>query len=133
MSTDCANTSSCQSIASSPFLSAGARKFKRLRAYIWLAWRARSDAKFCGPKIFTPLPVTTVSPATVSSQLPPLSAARSTITEPALMAATAAFETIRGAVRPGIAAVVITTSAFAMCASSTACCFAFSSAVSSRA
>ena len=64
--------------------------------------------------MLTPFDVTTVSPATVSSQLPPLSAARSTITAPQPMASTALFEMMRGAVRPGIAAVVITASALAM-------------------
>ena len=57
----------------------------------------------------------------------------STTTEPARMRSTAAREMIFGAGRPGTDAVVITASAAAMRASSTSCCLAFSSAVSSRA
>ena len=53
---------------------------------------------------------TTSSPGSVSSQLPPVSAARSTITEPGRIARTAAAVTSFGAGRPGIAAVVMTTS-----------------------
>ena len=82
--------------------------------------------------IFTPLWIT-VSPAFVSSQLPPCSAAMSTITDPARMRSTAAFEMMTGALRPGTEAVEITASAAAMRASSASCCLAFSSAVSSRA
>ena len=55
------------------------------------------------------------------------------ITAPAFMRSTAAREMMRGARRPGIAAVVMTASATAMRASSTSCCLAFSSSVSSRA
>ena len=49
------------------------------------------------------------------------------------MRSTAAREMIFGAGRPGTEAVVITASAAAMRASSTSCCLAFSSSVSSRA
>ena len=48
--------------------------------------------------------------AAVSSQLPPVSAARSTITEPGRIASTADAGISFGAGRPGIAAVVITAS-----------------------
>jgi hypothetical protein len=82
--------------------------------------------------IFTPW-WTIVSPTFVISQLPPCSAARSTITDPARMRSTAAFEMITGALRPGTDAVETTASAAAIRASSASRCFAFSSAVSSRA
>ena len=64
---------------------------------------------FTGPRMVTPC-ATTVSPARVSSQLPPRSAARSTITEPGFMPATISPVTRTGALRPGTLAVVITTS-----------------------
>ncbi len=51
-----------------------------------------------------------ISPGRVSSQLPPVSAARSTITEPARIRRTISAVTRMGALRPGMAAVVITTS-----------------------
>ncbi len=54
--------------------------------------------------------LTTVFPASVSSQLPPRSAARSTITEPGAMPFTISSVTRIGAFLPGITAVVITTS-----------------------
>ena len=57
----------------------------------------------------------------------------STITDPAFMRSTAARVMIRGAARPGTEAVLITASLTAIRASNTSCCFAFSSAVSSRA
>ena len=59
---------------------------------------------------------TTVSPGTVSSQFPPVSAARSTMTEPGRMPNTAASVMSTGARLPGIAAVVMTASASATCA-----------------
>ncbi len=85
VSADCANTSSFQSIASSPLSMAGFRKLSRLRAYISLAWYGELAGRFTGPMIFTPW-CATVSPARVSSQLPPVSAAMSTITAPGLHA-----------------------------------------------
>ena len=51
-----------------------------------------------------------VRPGWVSSQLPPVSAARSTITLPGFMPATIAALMIFGAGRPGTAAVQTTTS-----------------------
>src|SRR5450755_3025414 len=126
VSTAPANTSSLQSIASSPLGKAGFRKLNRLREYISLAWYGKAAGKFTGPMILTP-PCNTVSPALVSSQLPPCSAAISTMTDPAFMRATAAWEMMRGAARPGIDAVLITASLAAMRASSTSCCLAFSS------
>ena len=56
--------------------------------------------------ILTPLSVTTASPATVPSTLPPLAAAMSTITLPGRIEATISAVMIRGAGRPGISAVV---------------------------
>ena len=61
------------------------------------------------PTIVTP-PLSVTSPGRVSSQLPPVSAARSTITEPTRMRSTAAAGISFGAGRPGMSAVVITTS-----------------------
>ena len=52
-------------------------------------------------------------PGSESSQLPPLSAAMSTMTDPSAMRSTMAVVTRTGAWRPGTAAVVITTSAAA--------------------
>ena len=57
-------------------------------------------ARSSGPATVTP-PVSMVSPGTVASQLPPVSAARSTITLPGFMPATIAAVTIFGAGRPG--------------------------------
>ena len=48
---------------------------------IWLAWYGTEAARLVGPWIVTPCS-TTVSPVRVNSQLPPVSAARSTITDP---------------------------------------------------
>ncbi len=61
--------------------------------------------------IVTPFAVTTVSPATVSSQLPPTSAFMSTITAPGLNPDTALLGTVIGAGRPKIRAVVTMMSA----------------------
>ena len=52
----------------------------------------------------------TISPGSVGSQLPPASAARSTITEPGRIARDGAAGISLGAGRPGMSAVVITTS-----------------------
>ena len=66
-------------------------------------------ARLSGPETVTP-PWSTVSPGRVSSQLPPVSAARSTITLPGFMPATIAALMIFGAGRPGTAAVHTMTS-----------------------
>ena len=58
-------------------------------------------------------PGNTLLPGSVSGQLPPCGAARSTITEPAFMACTISGVTNTGAGRPGMSAVVMTTSACA--------------------
>src|SRR5208282_226814 len=75
-----------------------------------------------GPAIVTPF-TTTSSPGFVSSQFPPVSAARSTMTEPGRIASTISLRTRRGALRPGIAAVVTMTSASATAFATTACTF----------
>src|SRR5690242_1709144 len=101
--------SSSQSSVSSP---SGARCWssdETLRAYSWLAWNGIVDGRFVRPTMVTPSRSTT-SPGSVSSQLPPVSAARSTITEPGRIFATAVAGIRRGAARPGISAVVITAS-----------------------
>ena len=69
----------------------------------------------------------------VSSQLPPDSAAMSTMMAPYFMRPTMSRVMITGAFLPGIAAVVITTSAAATALASFSAWAAFSSAVSSRA
>ena len=85
------------------------------------------------PSIVTPLGVWWISPGLVASQLPPASAARSTITEPWPMLATASAVISFGAGRPGTSAVVMTTSERAIWTWSASRCCACSSGVSSRA
>src|SRR5207247_773860 len=75
----------------------------------WLAFVASCDGRCVVPTIVTPLS-TISSPGRVSSQLPPVSAARSTITEPGRIERTASAVISFGAGRPGIAAVEITAS-----------------------
>ena len=96
--------------------------------------RGRASARRgrCSPTIVTP-PRSTSSPGSVSSQLPPASAARSTITEPGRMRSTAAAGISFGAGRPGMSAVVITTSMSGIRSSSAACCRACCSGESSAA
>ena len=65
------------------------------------------------PRITTPLSLTTRLPGTVSSQLPPPGAARSTITLPGRMFATISAVMVVGAV-PRTSAVVMTMSAAAV-------------------
>src|SRR3954452_1843060 len=62
---------------------------RMLRAYSEDACSAISDGRFKGPTILTPPSVVKTSPGLVSSQLPPASAARSTITEPGFISSTA--------------------------------------------
>ncbi|MCY1241757.1 hypothetical protein D9M72_546780 [compost metagenome] len=68
-------------------------------------------ARLVWPMMMTPLWLTTSS-ATVSGQLPPCAAARSTTTEPGFICATVASCSSTGALRPGISAVVMTMSAW---------------------
>ena len=65
--------------------------------------------------MITPFAVTTTSSATEPSTLPPWPAAMSTTTLPGFMTATSAAVSSRGAARPGISAVVMTTSTSAAC------------------
>ncbi len=85
-----------------------------------------------GPTIFTSC-LKTVSPGSVSSQLPPFSAARSTTTEPGLIFLIASSMISSGAGRPGTAAVEITASISPMASASSSLCFCCSESVSSRA
>src|SRR5581483_10849507 len=80
--------SSSQSSTSSPSGARWPSSACTLRAYSRLASDAISLGRFVGPTIVTPLS-TTVSPGLVSSQFPPVAAARSTITEPGRIASTA--------------------------------------------
>src|SRR5205807_6974150 len=102
--------SSVKSTCSTPSLAMWPRKLATLRAYIWLACCGSVAGRFTGPRIATP-PCITWVPAWVSSQFPPDSAARSTITDPGRIPSTAARVTRIGARLPGLAAVEITTSA----------------------
>ena len=70
--------------------------------------------------IFTPLSVTVMVSATVSSQLPPVCAARSTITLPGFIDATISLVISFGAGLPGISAVVTMISTSAACAANSA-------------
>ena len=83
------------------------RNAPRFRAYIWLAWYgtvlARLNAADDGDAVLDDAS----RPACVSSQLPPRSAARSTITEPGAMLATISRVTSTGDFLPGITAAVI--------------------------
>src|SRR5215208_7136195 len=124
--------SSSQSSASSPFGARCPSSEATLRAYSWLAWNGIVLGRFSGPTIVTP-PASTTSPGRVSSQFPPVSAARSTITDPSRIFSTAAAGTSLGAGRPGMAAVVMTASKSGIRSSSASCCRSCSSGVSSRA
>src|SRR5439155_23572459 len=96
-----------------PFLTRCRRRFATFLANSWLVVSGIVDGTLRVPMIVTP-PTSTSLPAWVSSTLPPVSAARSTITEPGRIPLTISPVTSSGALRPGTAAVVITTSDFAM-------------------
>ena len=86
------------------------------------------------PMTVTPLSVTTVVSGTEPATLPPSGpAARSTTTAPARMSFTVSSVTRTGGRPPGTWAVVMTTSARAMCSASAACCARPSSSVRARA
>jgi len=74
-----------------------------------------------------------VSPGRVSSQFPPASAARSTITLPGFISSTAEAGISFGAGRPGTSAVVTITSDLPICTESASRWICCSSGVSSRA
>src|ERR1700728_518386 len=103
-----------------------------LRANICEECSAMLAGRFKGETIFTSC-LTTVWPGSVSSQLPPDSPAKSTITEPGFMPRTASAVTNLGAGRPGTSAVVMTTSKPLIASGSACCCCARSCSVSSRA
>src|SRR6185437_11598088 len=102
-----ATSSSSKSGFSSPSCTSNSTKLNTLRAYISEACSGAPAGRLSGPRITTP-PCSTRSPGRVSSQLPPLSAARSTISAPGFMPSTIAAVRILGAGRPGTAAVLTT-------------------------
>src|SRR4051812_6145475 len=104
-----ATTSSSQSSETSPSITSRPSSDATFRDSSWLACVGIVDGTFVVPTIVTPS-ASISRPGSVSSQLPPVSAARSTITEPRRIPRTASAVTSVGAGRPGIAAVVITTS-----------------------
>src|SRR5436309_4053929 len=106
--------SSSKSTTSLPSRVTCNRKLEMFRAYIWLAWYGSVLGRLTGPRIRTPFRFTSV-PATASSQFPPVSTARSTMTDPGFMPPTASAVISTGARFPGIAAVVITISASLTC------------------
>src|SRR5690606_19868681 len=89
-------------------------KAARVREQSRLAWCGMLAGTLSGARIVTP-PSTTVSPGRDSSQLPPPSAPRSTMTAPGFMERTVAASSSRGAKTPPMSAVVITTSDWAHC------------------
>src|SRR5712691_7776518 len=101
---------SSKSSRSFPSCTTCPRNADRFFAYIWLASRGNVLARLSGPRIETPLR-TLSEPGWVSSQLPPVSAARSTMTAPGFIPCTAAAVISTGAFLPGIAAVEMTMSA----------------------
>src|SRR6185503_10242748 len=88
--------SSDQSKVSFPSFVRWSRNAVMFLEYIWVAWMGTVLASRTGPWIVT-LFRTTVSPGWVSSQFPPMSAARSTMTDPGFIPATAAAGMRRGA------------------------------------
>ena len=88
--------SSSKSSLSSPSSTISSSSDWTLRAYSDEAWSGIVDGRLSGPTIVTSS-LTTVWPGSVSSQLPPVSAARSTITEPGFMFLTACSVTSSGA------------------------------------
>src|SRR5207237_3111188 len=95
-----------------PVLDQQQEKVCDVRLYSWLACTGTVLGILRVPSITTP-PTSRTSPGFRPSVLPPVSAARSTITEPGHIRATISLVTRIGARRPGTAAVVITTSAAA--------------------
>src|SRR5439155_819334 len=95
-------TSSFMSRLSLPsFVIMSASRLAMLREYIWLAWYGMVDGRFVVPSMRTPA-TSGVTPGSVSSVLPPVSAARSTITEPGFIDRTMSAVMSFGAGRPGI-------------------------------
>ena len=125
-------TSSSKSGASTPSVINSSSSEVMFLEYNSLACSGMVAGRFSGEAIVTPC-LTTVWPGSVSSQLPPVSPARSTTTLPGFIPRTAAAVTSRGAGRPGTSAVVMTTSKPPIASSRRFCCSARSSSVSSRA
>jgi len=73
------------------------------------------DGKSVYPIILTPLSVVTSLSFSVSSQLPPASAAKSTTTDPGLRILICSLVMSLGAGLPGISAVVMMISTYAHC------------------
>src|SRR5689334_1112424 len=107
-----ATISSSKSSVTRPSSDMWSSRFARLLAYSRLAWKGSWLGRLSVPSIRTP-PRSTTAPGSVSAQLPPVSAARSTITDPGRIERTISSLTSFGAGRPGTAAVVITQSAAA--------------------
>src|SRR5512142_1408902 len=126
--------SSARSILSAPSRTSSASSATMLCEYAVEAAVGTWAGRLPAPMIRTPSPVTTAWSATEPSTFPPrLLAARSTSTLPACMPLTASAVTSSGGRRPGTCAVAMTTSKRAICATSSACWAACSSAVSARA
>src|SRR5258706_1868491 len=124
--------SSSKSSTIDPSLTRCRSRLATLRAYSWLACKGIVDGTLRVPMIVTP-PTSTSLPAFVSSTLPPVSAARSTMTDPGRMPLTMSPVTSSGARRPGTAAVVMTTSDFATCSPMSSRCLRRNSSDCSRA
>jgi hypothetical protein len=99
-----------------------------LRLNICEAWTGTVAASCTGPSTATPA-ISTRSPARVPATLPPVSAARSTTTEPGRIEASPAASTSTGARRPGTWAVAMTKSWVGSAAASAARVFACSSSL----
>ncbi len=111
------STTSSQSMTSWPSLPGVMSfiRFTRLVPYSCEAWAGRRPARSVWPMIVTRLGVTTTSSGSEPSTLPPLDAARSTMTEPGFMDATISAVISRGAGRPGMRAVVMMMSTSLAC------------------
>ena len=100
----------------------GVMKLSRFRAYSALESSARRLGTLACPTMVTPCRTTTL-PDTDRAQLPPVSTARSTITEPGFMSLTMASVISTGAFLPGISAVQMAMSCFFRCSWMVASCF----------
>ena len=113
--------SSSKFTASSPSLTSSASRLVRFFAKSSEETAGTMPAGLVTPWIWTPY-LTTTFPGSVSSQLPPASAAMSTTTEPGFMPITISLVSRIGAGRPWMRAVVMTTSAWAACLPSSSRC-----------
>ena len=89
---------------------ARAKKLTTFCPYSWEAWPGRRPGRSVYPMMNTPFSVLNTSPGRVSSQLPPVEAPMSTMTEPGFICRTASAVMSSGAGLPGIWAVVTTMS-----------------------